>query len=248
MTRETKIGLLVGLAFVIVLGILLSDHLSSTNEPAAAALPLVAGTLRTGLGQPPAEVAIALPAPRSITPVQTVLTNADLTGARRGPVVTAKKDPADTGPVPPVKPVEPVELEKTYTAESGDSLGSIAAKAYGSGSRANRDLIVSANPSLEGNRDFIVAGRAYVIPTKSVTPLPQIPDTEPVSLRPVATAFSTYVVQPNDTLWSIATQELGTSSGVATIKEMNRALLNGSDRVRVNMKLRLPARKLARAN
>ena len=33
MTRETKIGLLVGLAFIIVIGVLLSDHLTSANNP-----------------------------------------------------------------------------------------------------------------------------------------------------------------------------------------------------------------------
>ena len=33
MTRETKIGLLVGLAFIIVIGILLSDHMTSTTQP-----------------------------------------------------------------------------------------------------------------------------------------------------------------------------------------------------------------------
>ena len=38
MTRETKIGLLVGLAFIIVIGILLSDHFTSTTQPHQAAL------------------------------------------------------------------------------------------------------------------------------------------------------------------------------------------------------------------
>lgn len=33
MTRETKIGLLVGLAFIIVIGVLLSDHLTNANNP-----------------------------------------------------------------------------------------------------------------------------------------------------------------------------------------------------------------------
>jgi hypothetical protein len=33
MTRETKIGLLVGLAFIIVIGILLSDHFSTATQP-----------------------------------------------------------------------------------------------------------------------------------------------------------------------------------------------------------------------
>ena len=38
MTRETKIGLLVGLAFIIVIGILLSDHLTRSTEPPQATL------------------------------------------------------------------------------------------------------------------------------------------------------------------------------------------------------------------
>ena len=38
MTRETKIGLLVGLAFIIVIGILLGDQFSSRMEPPQAAL------------------------------------------------------------------------------------------------------------------------------------------------------------------------------------------------------------------
>src|SRR6266404_8046467 len=36
MTRETKIGLLVGLAFIIVIGILLSDHINSNADPVRA--------------------------------------------------------------------------------------------------------------------------------------------------------------------------------------------------------------------
>src|SRR5438094_142401 len=52
MTRETKIGLLVGLAFIIVIGILLSDHLTQTNEPQQAQLAQVAGNVRTGVAVP----------------------------------------------------------------------------------------------------------------------------------------------------------------------------------------------------
>ena len=36
MTRETKIGLLVGLAFIIMIGILLGDHISSSTDPVRA--------------------------------------------------------------------------------------------------------------------------------------------------------------------------------------------------------------------
>ena len=52
MTRETKIGLLVGLAFIIVIGILLSDHMASTTEPTQAALDNAAATSRTAIVVP----------------------------------------------------------------------------------------------------------------------------------------------------------------------------------------------------
>ena len=38
MTRETKIGLLVGLAFIIVVGILINDYRASSMQPPPAAL------------------------------------------------------------------------------------------------------------------------------------------------------------------------------------------------------------------
>ena len=46
MTRETKIGLLVGLAFIIVVGILLADQLGRSIEPPPANVASVA-ELRT---------------------------------------------------------------------------------------------------------------------------------------------------------------------------------------------------------
>ncbi len=52
MTRETKIGLLVGLAFIIVIGILLSEHVSSTNEPQQAPLNTAGGNVRDGVLTP----------------------------------------------------------------------------------------------------------------------------------------------------------------------------------------------------
>src|SRR4051794_32819122 len=52
MTRETKIGLLVGLAFIIVVGILLGEHVSSTNEPAPASVAHAGENVREGVTTP----------------------------------------------------------------------------------------------------------------------------------------------------------------------------------------------------
>lgn len=52
MTRETKIGLLVGLAFIILIGILLSDHLAVSNDPTQAPLAGVNQSVQQGVGSP----------------------------------------------------------------------------------------------------------------------------------------------------------------------------------------------------
>ena len=88
MTRETKIGLLVGLAFIIVIGILLSDQLMRSTEPPAAPLASVADTLRKGTVTPaPARAPIAaVQTPQDVSPDTAVPTRDDIT--RRPPPVT----------------------------------------------------------------------------------------------------------------------------------------------------------------
>src|SRR5438045_4174571 len=81
MTRETKIGLLVGLAFIIVIGILLSDHLTQSTEPQPAVLAVAGNTVRaaitvpgatgSGVTTPPITQASA---PSNVQPTNPVLT------------------------------------------------------------------------------------------------------------------------------------------------------------------------------
>jgi hypothetical protein len=81
MTRETKIGLLVGLAFVIVIGILISDQITRSTEPPQAALGGAGNGVRQAVGSPgtsgePAPVAVVTPV---VTPQQPVATQGELT-------------------------------------------------------------------------------------------------------------------------------------------------------------------------
>lgn len=88
MTRETKIGLLVGLAFIIVIGILLSDHMTSTTEPQKAPLSIAGSNVRESVmtpaspGASPAAAAVAAGQP-AVAPTQTVPTGTDLTAPQR---------------------------------------------------------------------------------------------------------------------------------------------------------------------
>ena len=54
MTRETKIGLLVGLAFIIVIGILLSDHINASTDPAPAQASKIYDSVERSVNAPDA--------------------------------------------------------------------------------------------------------------------------------------------------------------------------------------------------
>jgi cytoskeletal protein RodZ len=91
MTRETKIGLLVGLAFIIVIGILLSDHMTSTTQPPQAALAEAAANVRESATAPAASGPAPAPVGNvpPITPTNPVLTQIEL----RPPVQPAAPQP-----------------------------------------------------------------------------------------------------------------------------------------------------------
>jgi LysM repeat protein len=262
---ETKFGLLVGLAFVIVIGIYLSDHASNTNQPPQAPLQLAGTSVRTSLGDSNADDGVGIVrVPPVVTPRHLVPTRKDLT--HRSPdqatVLEPFKSQTPTEPADPADELakkaaaggEPVERvtdrrdvpppvvsgNRSYVAQPGDSLGAMARKAYGSGSLANRRAIEAANPSLVDNQDMVIAGRTYVIP-----PLASASGSSPVMPQPSSDPLPAdhatyYTVQSGDTLWSIAKNQAGTSAAQNVILDLNKDVLHGSAKLRVGMKLRMP--------
>ncbi|HEX8523978.1 MAG TPA: LysM peptidoglycan-binding domain-containing protein [Tepidisphaeraceae bacterium] len=260
MTRETKIGLLVGLAFIIVIGILLSDHLTSTTEPPQAQLVQAGKDVRTAVAVPGGAAApvTQVQVPQQISPQAPVATREELQPPKQQPVAIVQIGPAPTPPTanppapqpapqqprpeqvvtntppadnttpapqpndatnkttlenvanlmkepvvpagqatpnnqppatPPAPPTTPVVAGKTYKVETGDSLSKIAARFYGSNTKANRQLIIDANPSLKANPDVVVVGRNYTIPAAPATPAapaPQIAQTPAPANTPAA--------------------------------------------------------------
>lgn len=331
MTRETKIGLLVGLAFIIVIGILLSDHLTSTSEPAMAPLAQAGDSVREGVAMPGvADVAPAAPVispPQQIMPAQPVMTRQELTtpapapvqivkigppaapnfsqppvtitgqaapqgvvtypqsidpgvevvGADPPPIITHTPLPGETalsqvaqqhgeqlvtadgsqtsGSQPGVARAQPQVAAGEYVAQPGDSLSKMASKLMGGNNKANRDAIIAANPTLKSDPNKIIAGRKYMIPLPgATTPVAVAPPPvvkAPVQAPPPQTASSQpeywYTVKEGDNLWKIAENQLGDGSAYTAIKELNKDTLKGGDTVRVDMKLRLPARPVASA-
>jgi nucleoid-associated protein YgaU len=100
MTRETKIGLLVGLAFIIVIGILLSDYNRIENQQAP--LTGVGSVVREGTNTPhngSTENAI-VPPPAPVMPQHTVPTREELTDSHSDVHIGP-----GNGAIPPVRPL-----------------------------------------------------------------------------------------------------------------------------------------------
>ena len=305
MTRETKIGLLVGLAFIIVIGILLSDHIDSTTEPVAAPLTNTAGNVRDSVAAPVSDPPPITVVTQNITPRDTITTHADpgparsivqvgLAGSdtpiqiRQISVLPRASEPAksnntpqpagggsiqeiarangeplidgSSGTVNNVPAASPTQNGvRKYTVQAGDTLSRLAGRFLGGNTKANRDLIVKANPSLQSDPNKLIVGRAYNIPTSdSAAPapsqaqpivLPPVAPTAPVASTPTAGDQPQfwYTVKENDSLWSIAADQFGNGSAWTAIKELNADILKGSESIHPNMKLRLPAKPLASA-
>jgi LysM repeat protein len=341
MTRETKIGLLVGLAFIIIVGILLSEPLNHAGEAQPAPLPFAGGNVLRSDAAPGATAAqpqVSLAPEHPAAPSNPVLTHEEVarpqggisiqigsgqapaarvdslsnagghspiasneqqtqTAPQKHQTATPKRDNLQTtqGNQPPSAPDNQTAVAqnhrdpimdaaaqqgeeivpvgnggsqspqntkaqansgpaKSYEAVSGDSLAKIAQKMYGSSSKAYRDAIVAANPSLKADPNKVLIGQAYVIPTVTAgsanNATPAVVKETPATPAPNKTESAEYwyTVKPGDSLWAIARDQLGDTATVAAIKDLNAKTLNGSDGVKAGMKLRLPTKPLASAS
>jgi nucleoid-associated protein YgaU len=345
MTRETKIGLLVGLAFIIVIGILLSDHMTSTTEPPKAPLSVAGNNVRESVMSPGAAPAVAaVGTPGVVAPNQTVLTGADIaapqpaapqliqigpgqpqaqsqspivvqqapiqqaslqqipvqvspgvpqpaqppvtiadapvivtppsqrqaaahplqqTAGRLGEEIVGVGEPSNAPPQPTGPTPVPMAPLREYKAQADDTLSKLAGRFLGGNTKANRDAIVRVNPTLQQNPDKIVAGRTYVIPptpggdTTAAVPAPAPPVARTPAAQAVASArqpapetgnFQWYTVKENENLWKIAAEQLGSGNAWTQIRDLNPDVLKGEDRLKANMRIRIPNKPVASAH
>lgn len=344
MTRETKIGLLVGLAFIIVIGILLSDHINAAGDPLRAELSKIDGNVREGINTPrtqqPGETVMIAPQP--VVPQNRVRTETEAEPRANGgntmivvgpgrdpsniqiptrqPVVqgpTQSQDSSDQGNSPvqlspgsgPVavnneqqtnptpsttnsgvnelsaeaqkhnEPIvsasngKPVGISNPRTgvelvarpegrqvvAEENDTVSKFASKYMGANTKANREAIIRANPSVGPDGSKVFAGKTYVIPapaagapaptgagqTVAQTPPPQPQVQQKPQVKPPTPTTAIYTVRENDTLWKIASEQLGSGARYSEIVELNKDVLKGNAQLRPNMRLKMPAKAVA---
>jgi nucleoid-associated protein YgaU len=184
MTRETKIGLLVGLAFIIVIGILLSEHVSSTNEPQQASLNGAGANVRDGVVSPGA-ADDAPPITIAGTPVesprQTVPTNVDL-----------------HPPAPPVAYVPTGGPGRATPRRGAGFNGTLAAGIDGNPSPAPGNGAASPGDLVQQHPDVLAYDPNESAPPRA-TPARQAPATPP----------ATYVAVAGDSVSRIAGRLMG---------------------------------------
>jgi nucleoid-associated protein YgaU len=152
---------------------------------------------------------------------------------------------------------------KEYKAEAGDTVSRIALKQMGGNTKTNRELLIKANPSLQKDAHKISIGQVFLIPVPAApagstvtattakpatpaTPAPTVAEAAPAA--PTAPVGASYTTKPGDTLWKIAREQVGSVSAVSAIRELNKDVLKGSDAIKPDMKLRLPAKAVASVN
>lgn len=151
----------------------------------------------------------------------------------------------------PVRPASP----KSYVVQEGDgNLANIAKKFYGEieGNRlVNVNRIYEANRGVLRSADEIYVGQKLIIPPLPVSTQSSTENRSVFSnqlferVKSVGGSTGTgrwYVVKENDSLWTIAAEQLGNGSRYKELSKLNADIIVDEDRLDLGMRLRLPAR------
>jgi len=263
MSKENKLALVLGFAFVLFVGILISDHFSTARKQEVANLtPQIKDPLLQKRSTNPDLIQFPAIAPTRTSPIETrepvryntfseaipqtaiVQPTPPQPEPKRATLVLGDPTPQYIG----VSPQEAQQLPFTpHYVQPSETLSKICQKYYGDGSLVD-DL---ARYNDIENPDHLRVGHRLRIPSAEVLlrgspphPTTQGNDTIRGSQQ---SKFRTYIVQPNDSLSTIAQRELGSAKRYLELYKFNRDVLDDPDSIRVGMKLKIPL-SLANAN
>jgi LysM repeat protein len=211
MTRDTKIGLLVGLAFVIVIGILISDQITRSTEPPQAALGGAGNGVRQAVGSPGAsgEAAPVTVVTPVMTPQQQVATQAELTNP--APAVTIVKvggSESVVAPAPQQQAPEVAVSDHSAKTQSSEESAAPSETAPKSDSASNDPPVTQvSNPPVATDSELSKVAAANG---------EQLVSTD--DSKSDAAGAQTYVAQPGDSLSKIAAHFYG--SGIKTNRDL----------------------------
>lgn len=257
MARETKVGLLAGLAFIICFAVILANR-GANPPPGAASAFLPNGGL---------ELPKLMQRQQTSTPESTVNPNrvARKPGSNTPPVQPGSRSPQEpagrvnprlvtTEIVPATGAQLPLETRPQLQAPNADSAFALNTRPVDQPQNPATGLeraltSPSPNPSLSGtNAPVSMTATPPTNNQPGMIPV-RTPPNEPVA-QPASTSViegTPYTVKPSDTLSSIAAVHYGTKSkkAVEAIYEANRDLLPNMNNLKVGTVLSIP--KLASA-
>ncbi len=270
MTTETRIGLLVGLMFIIAFGLVLgelsepskkSDDLKTDKGPSQVAMREVAGEVpeyrfRTEEQSEHAQSLAATDEPPHETIEVSLQDTPSGEGFCESEMIREESPGVQTASVAP-----PAAGGQPYVVAEGDSLIKIARKVYGRENEKHYKRIFEANREVLNGKYDVYVGQTLLIPPLSeqseAPAIAQRPDAAPargyreMTLDEAAQEFGQasqrqeirmYVVRQNDNLTKIARAELNDDSteAVRRLFEANRDVLDNPNDLKVGMKLRIP--------
>jgi nucleoid-associated protein YgaU len=255
MSNQTKIGLLLGLGVVLLVGIIVSDHLATQAQSDITDSAPILSELNgmNGTNQPDKnrnvfltpgsatneEIAQANPAVnRGLSPV-IALNDAPTNHAFMAPA-PAVPPQVKIEVAPSVKeavPTPPAPAPHTYIVKFGDTLSIIAASTLGSRNRWQE--ILDANKQTLTSSQKLSIGMVLKIPAPTAATVP--PAAAAQTAPPIVAR--TYTVQKGDLLGSIASKQLGSVKRVKDLLAVNKKTLPSGEKsmLHVGLVLNMPA-------
>ena len=225
MTRETKIGLLVGLAFIIVIGILLSDHINQAGDPLRASLTDGTQSLNSSVNAPnvkqPGTTDVMVQAPQPVIPQNRIKTESDAeTRQNNGNTIVQISPGGDPSRIP-LPPRQTVAQGPTQIQDNNDLGGGQPPVVISEGNNNNQ----VANNSRPSNSETTTSDSAMTrlqnearsreveIVSRDGSPV----GLSPAPVRPVMTPVANpqgrqIVAEENDTVSKFASKYMGANS------------------------------------
>ncbi len=231
MTREQKLALIVGFSLVLLVGVLISDHLSRARQAKIASVaPTETPQLPvTSAASDPLNVLnVALNTPAPANPVRS--------SPPAGQPVTASSNPSPIEPAPTT-----VAQGPSHSAAGGDSTALEDAVRNAGGV-----IRVGAN----GVSDIVLPETAKTVVASTANPTQAMPNTStsplygyPASAKNLGTneQFKTHTVQKGETLFQIAGKYYGTGHVWRDLARYNN-VSNKDGSVRVGSRLKIPSK------
>ncbi|HEX4125297.1 MAG TPA: LysM peptidoglycan-binding domain-containing protein [Tepidisphaeraceae bacterium] len=218
MTRETKIGLLVGLAFIIVVAILLSDPVNNANEPPAAIADTL-GTVNKGLTVPapttPPTGTTAVVTPGRTSGQYPILTPAEAAG--QNPQTEIKVGPANASLKPIIPQAPPTQDDSQVAMQQSNSPG-------------RDDALVTPDGDADPLQKVASEHNEKLVPgdSRDLTPAGTGDAT-----TPAASDKKHYTAEPGDSVSKMASRLMGanTKANRAAIIAANASLKKDPNRV-----------------